>query len=215
MHIYIILVYKFFFKIRATLWDHVLFRSLGNKGALHNIFILVSMYCLDLFRPVGLWAKKKRCTKLYIVADLVAAKPTFSQGVWVFHCWGCGAVPAKASGPKKSGLALHSKCLWQAEHWELFLTWRVPPCIILSMLSLSRQLHTNCTRCRDVQGCIGIVGIFKWIAQIFDYQCKSYDFYFKLYIQILQRRRFSHGGETIVVSWGWLEHVRALTVAPA
>lgn len=30
--------------------------------------------------------------------------------------------------------------------------------------------------------------MFKGIAQIFDYQCKSYDLYFKLDIQILQRR---------------------------
>ena len=37
------------FLIPATLWDHVLLRSLSKRGALHNIFILVSRYNFSLW----------------------------------------------------------------------------------------------------------------------------------------------------------------------
>ena len=83
MCIYIILVYKFFLseQLFGIMYCLGLWAIKERCTISSYLYHLVSMYFLDLFRPVGLWAKKKRCTKLYIVADLVAAKPTFSQGV--------------------------------------------------------------------------------------------------------------------------------------
>ena len=105
MHIYIydISIYIYIFKIRATLWDHVLFRSLGNKGALHNIFILVSMYFLDLFRPVGLWAKKKLAQNYTLLLILLRLNQHFLRGCECFTAEDVALCPQRRPGRRSLG----------------------------------------------------------------------------------------------------------------